>query len=303
MARFKLKWLWILIIVIIGCLVVAYFLYGAYVKSKWGQYLPATDIMVNGVEREYHLFVPTNPPDGPMSLVVVLIGGDAGSWMFPQQSRFEELAEKEGIVLAFPVGKRIPPNEGAWQLNTDAQSRQDIDYIEAVIDEISAKHPIDPARVYAIGYSLGSMFSYELACHMSSRFAAIASFAGTMPVSPNSCVQEDSVPIMHIHGLKDPIIAYGNTWDWKSWDTVGTMMDIPSLVQFWSDKYNCQNESRTESDDSLHIVHDECDQDVRVEHHRVNQAGHGWPESINGVSTHQVIWSFLSGFSKPGLQE
>jgi poly(3-hydroxybutyrate) depolymerase len=133
---------------------------------------------------------------------------------------------------------------------------------------------------------------------MSSRFAAIASFAGTMPVSPNSCEQEDKVPIMHIHGLEDPIIAYGNTWDWKSWDTVGTMRDIPSLVQFWSDQYNCQNESRTESADSLHIVHDTCDQDVRVEHHRVNEADHGWPESINGVSTHQVIWSFLSEFSK-----
>ena len=23
-----------------------------------------------------------------------------------------------------------------------------------------------------------------------------------------------------------------------------------------------------------------------------------WPDSLNGVSTHQVIWSFLSGFSK-----
>jgi hypothetical protein len=36
---------------------------------------------------------------------------------------------------------------------------------------------------------------------------------------------------------------------------------------------------------------------VRVEHYRVNETGHGWPESINGVPTYQVIWSFLSGFS------
>jgi polyhydroxybutyrate depolymerase len=203
------------------------------------------------------------------------------------------------MILAFPVGKLVPPNEGAWQLNTDAQSRQDIDFIEALIDDISAQHSVDPARVYAIGYSLGSMFTYELACHMSSRFAAVASFAGTMPVSPNSCAQERNVPIMHIHGLDDPIIAYGHTWDWKSWDSVGTMMDIPSLVQFWSNRYNCQNESQTESADSLHVVHDECDQNVRVEHYRVNETGHVWPQSINGVPTYQIIWSFLSGFSKP----
>jgi polyhydroxybutyrate depolymerase len=286
------------LIIIVGFLVLAYWLYGFYVKSKWGQYLPSTDIVVNGVEREYHLYVPTDPPDGPLSLMVVAIGGDAGSWMFPQQSHFEELAETDGIILAFPVGKLVPPNEGAWQLSTDAQSRQDIDFIEALIDDISAQHPVDPARVYAIGYSLGSMFTYELACHMSSRIAAIASFAGTMPVSPRSCVQEEYVPIMHIHGLDDPIIAYGNTWDWKSWDSVGTMMDIPSLVQFWSERYNCQNESQSEFADALHIVHDMCDQNVRVEHFRVNETGHGWPESINGVPTYQIIWSFLSGFSK-----
>jgi polyhydroxybutyrate depolymerase len=231
--------------------------------------------------------------------MVVAIGGDAGSWMFPQQSHFEELAETDGIILAFPVGKRLPSNEGAWQLNTDAQSRQDIDFIEALIDEISAQHSVDPARVYAIGYSLGSMFTYELACHMSDRFAAIASFAGTMPVSPKSCMQKEFVPILHIHGLDDPIIAYGNTWNWKSWDSVGTMMDIPSLVQFWSERYNCQNESQSESADSLHIVHDQCDQDVRVEHYRVNETGHGWPQEINGVPTYQIIWSFLSSFSKP----
>ena len=170
--------------------------------------------------------------------------------------------------------------------------------MEAMIDDISAQHSVDPARVYAIGYSLGSMFTYELACHMSSRFAAIASFAGTMPVSPKSCEPEKNVPIMHIHGLDDPVIAYGHTWDWKSWDSVGTMMDIPSLVQFWSDQYNCQNESRTESADSHHIVHSACEQNVRVEHYRVNETGHVWPDTLNGVPTYQVIWSFLSEFSK-----
>jgi len=276
-----------------------YAAYVGYVTYKWRQYLPSTEIAVNGVDREYHLFVPANPPEGPMSLLVLLIGGDASSWKFPQQSQFEELAEKEGIIIAFGVGKLVPPNEGAWQLNTDAQSMQDIDYVGAVIDDISGNHSVDQAEVYAVGYSLGSMFSYELACHMSERFAAIASFAGTMPVAPNSCEPERNVPIMHIHGFKDPIIAYGHTWDWKSWDSVGTMRDVPSLVQYWSDKYNCQNESGQESELATHFVFDDCDQDARIEHYRLADVTHSWPESINGVPTYQVIWSFLSSFTMP----
>lgn len=98
-----------------------------------------------------------------MSLMLAVHGGDSGGYVFPQQSLFEELAEKEGIILAFPTGKLVQPNEGVWQLNTEAQSRQDIDYVEALIDDISAGYPVDPTRVYAVGYSLGSMFTYELA--------------------------------------------------------------------------------------------------------------------------------------------
>ena len=183
----------------------------------------------------------------------------------------------------------------------DPESRQDIEYIEALIDYIAASHSIDAKRVYATGYSLGSMFNYELACQLSDRFAAIASHAGTMPVSPDSCDQDSNVAVMHLHGEDDYIIAYNNAWDWKEWDEVGTMMAIPSLVTFWANKYNCQNENEINSSASQHLIHDECDQNVRVEHHRMNNTGHEWPETIDGTSTHEVISGslFLSGFKKP----
>ena len=268
-------------------------------KGDWRQHLPITRIAVHGVDREYHLFVPASPPPDSMPLLVLLQGGDAGSWQFPQQNQWEELAEKEGIVIAIPIGKLLPPNEGAWQLNTDARSRQDVDYVEAMIDDVSSSHSIDASEVYAVGYSLGSMFSYELACQMSDRFAAIASFAGTMPVSPKDCDPKRNVPLMHIHGVADPIIAYGQTWDWKNWDSVGTMRDIPALVEFWRKRYGCQGEHRAESDGEVHLIYDSCEQDARVEHHRLEKVGHEWPDSLNGVSTHRVIWSFLSRFSMP----
>ena len=266
-------------------------------KAEWRQHLPITEITVNGVERHYHLFVPTRSHERPMSLVVMLMGGDAGSWKFPQQGKWEELAELEGIVIAFPVGKVMPPNESAWQLNTDARSRHDIDYIEAMIDDISSSHAVDAGRVFAVGYSLGSMFSYELACQMSEHFAAIASFAGTMPVSPKSCDPERNVPLMHIHGVEDPIISYKHAWDWKDWDSVGTMRDIPSLVQFWRDRYNCQEERRVVSENRVHFVYDSCELGARVEHYRLETVGHEWPETLRGVSTHEVIWSFFSDFT------
>ena len=150
------------LIIIGGIAVVCSGLYATwwgYVVYTYNQHLPTVEITVNGVEREYYVYVPTNLPAGPLSLVVVLQGGDAGSWRFPQQVRFEELAEKEGFIYAQPVGKLLPPNEGAWQLNTTSESMQDIDFVEALIDDLSAKHTVDPARILPVGYSLGPITS------------------------------------------------------------------------------------------------------------------------------------------------
>lgn len=257
------------------------------------------EIMVNGVRRQYRLSVPRADAGVALPVLMAFHGGSGRDYPFPQQREFEELVETEGVIAVYPLAELVPPNEGEWQLNTSEGSTQDIAFVEALIDDLSARYCVDSNRIYATGYSLGSMFTYELACHLNTRFAAIASLAGTMPVTPNSCALVENVSIMHIHGQDDPIISYDSEWEWKAWDSVGTMRDIPSLVRFWSEQYGCQNERETQSDSALHIVHDACDEGVRVEHYRLIGVGHEWPDAIRGVSTHEVIWNFVSEFAKP----
>ena len=225
-------------------------------------------------------------------------GGSGRDYPYPQQTKFQQLAESEGFLIVYALAELLPGNEGEWQLNTSDNSRQDISYIEAIIDQIDSRFSLDNNKIYATGYSLGAMFTYELACHLSDRFAALASHAGTMPVSPDSCDQESNVAIMHLHGSEDSTISYDSEWDWKEWDSVGTMMDIPALLEFWRTQYNCQNESQRDTSSSSNTVYFDCDEDVRVEHHHLTGAGHEWPGTIGGVPTTEVIWTFLSGFSK-----
>jgi poly(3-hydroxybutyrate) depolymerase len=253
---------------------------------------------VNGQSREYKLYIPSTQSETDQPLLIVVHGGGGRDYPFPQQNRFQQLAEQEGFVIAYALSELQPGNEGEWQLNTDNQSLHDINYIEAIMDDVAQRTSIDATRVYATGYSIGSMFVYELVCQLSSRLAAVASYAGTMPMNPKSCTPSDYIGVMHLHGSDDWLISYTNSWDWKEWDSVGTMLDIPSLVGYWKSKYNCQNETQQESSSSLHTIHDQCDQNARVEHHSVNGVEHEWPDEINNVSTHQVIWTFLSGFSK-----
>ena len=281
---------------VVGAVVLFYAAWWGYWILSFRQHLPVHEVVVDDVRREYHLFVPETEASGSMPLLVLLQGGDAGSWPFAQQDRWEALAESEGFLIGVPVGYKLPENEGAWQLNTGAANRQDIDFMQAMIDDIVDGHEIDRRRVYAVGYSLGSMFSYELACQMSARFAAIASHAGTMPIDPEACDPSRNVPLLHIHGARDPIIAYGNSWNWKAWDSVGAMRDVPSLIGFWADRFRCSNSESTVTGDVTHTVHSGCAQGARVEHYRLETLGHEWPESINGTSTHEVLWSFLTTY-------
>ena len=50
----------------------------ARVCCNWAgdpQHLPAETIDVNGLSRTYHIFVPANPPEGPMPLLIAAHGG------------------------------------------------------------------------------------------------------------------------------------------------------------------------------------------------------------------------------------
>ena len=295
----RLKRVGLLSIGIVVLATLGYQWYVSWVTREYGQHLPRIDITVGATDREYYVFAPNGAPDAPMPLVFLLNGGDAGHWRFPQQFAWQALAEELGIVLAVPVGKYAGDNEGAWQLNTSANAYQDIEYINYIIDDIAGRHIVDADRLYAVGYSLGSMFAYELACHLSHRFAAIASFAGTMPVRPTHCDPKRHVPLMHIHGVKDPIIAYASTWDWKNWPAVGTMHDVPALVEFWRLRYGCRTVKTAQSSSERHAVYAECEQNATVEHYRLLAGTHAWPATLNERPTYQTIWSFLSRYALP----
>ena len=285
----------IIIITLVGLLVIGWQLPGVYWKYEYGQKLPKAEVTVGEHERHYYLFLPENLTE-PAPLLLAFHGGGGGGYRYPQQLLFQELAATEGFIMAFPEAKHVKPNEGGWQLNTRTDRMQDINYVSAIIDGIGSQHRIDQRRIYAIGYSLGSMFIYELACHMTDRFAAVASYAGTMPINPDSCDQTNPIPIMHVHGKQDSIIAYDIEWDWKAWDSVGTMRDIPGLVSFWADRYNCKEVTDTTTANARHVVHSECDGNSRVEHYGLGGQDHEWPQSINERSMHRVLWSFLAEF-------
>ena len=263
-----------------------------------------TSILVNEEERIFRLSVPNSEAGTKLPIVIAFHGGGGSEEDFQQQNEFDQLGEEEKFIMAYAIAESDrTASEGEWYLNTAATSKDDNHFSEAIVDELSNSYCIDEERLYAIGYSLGSMFTYEIACQLNHRFAAVASFAGTMPVNPETCDLTGSMAVMHIHGKLDYIIDYDEDWDWKEGEHegVGTMSNIPGMIDFWAQNSNCQSENTHShlfgGDDVEHIVHTDCDGDVRIEHYGMEAQEHTWPNQVDGTYTYQLIWDFLSDFT------
>ena len=263
-----------------------------------------TSIEVNGVERFFRLSAPSSAAGTQLPIVIAFHGGGGAGEDFQQQTEFDQLGEQEKFIMAYAIAESDrTASEGEWFLNSAATSRDDNDFAEAIVDELSKAYCVDQDRLYAIGYSLGSMFTYEVACQLNHKFAAVASFAGTMPVSPATCDLSGSMAVMHIHGKLDYIIDYDDDWDWKDGEHegVGTMSNIPGMIDFWAQKSNCQTENTHShlfgGDDVEHIVHSDCSGDVRIEHYGLEAWEHTWPEQVDGTDTYMLIWDFLYDFT------
>lgn len=257
-------------------------------------------ITVNGVERNFRLSVPSSDAGTKLALIIAFHGGGGAEEDFQQQSEFDQLGEQEKFIMAYAIAEDGRTSaEGEWFLNTAATSRADNDYAEAIVDELAKEFCIDQDRLYGIGYSLGSMYTYEIACQLNHRFAAVASFAGTMPVDPETCELIGGMGIMHIHGKLDYIIDYDDDWDWKDGEHegVGTMSNVPGMIDAWSMRANCGS-SDTDADFFLeHITHSDCFGGARVEHYGIEFWEHTWPDEVDGTPTYQLMWDFLSDFT------
>jgi polyhydroxybutyrate depolymerase len=125
-----------------------------------------------------------------------------------------ELVDDLDFVLVRPDGT-MGPNDKRFWLGTPAccdfgnQAPDDVNYLRGLVEEVSATHPIDPARVFVFGHSNGGFMSYRLACEAAETFAAIASLAGGTFATEDECQGPIApVSVLQIHGTLDETIAY-----------------------------------------------------------------------------------------------
>jgi polyhydroxybutyrate depolymerase len=122
------------------------------------------------------------------------------------------LAKKSGVIYIAPDGMVNPIGKRFWNASKSCCNRfkqevDDVAYINSLIDEISAKQPVDPKRIYLIGHSNGAFMSFTFACK-TNKIAAIVAIAGAMDDAAD-CTPSTPLSLLNIHGTADKTIKVG----------------------------------------------------------------------------------------------
>ncbi len=81
----------------------------------------------------------------------------------------------------------------------------DVPTLNALLDEVTAKHKVDKDRVYLTGLSMGGFGSWALAGAYPEKFAAVVPICGGG--NPADAKKLKDLPIRVFHGAKDPLVS------------------------------------------------------------------------------------------------
>lgn len=246
-----------------------------------------------GITRTYSFYVPASyVPGSPVPMVIGLHGLSSSGSNFAQYRDFRPIADTANFIVVNPDGSTLLGIR-FWNYGSVMGSTvDDVGFIEALIDTISASYTINPQRIYCAGMSNGSFMSYYMACQ-SNRFAAIGGVTGSMSVDMyNSCNPQRPIPTIHIHGTDDSTNPYTGT---------STMKAIEDVSRFWVDQNNCNitpvitsvaDINTNDGSTAEHYLYSGGINGHTVELFKVTGGGHTWPGSPMPGSTEVTCMDF-----------
>lgn len=263
-------------------------------------------IQYDGLTREYNIYVPASY-DGTVGfpLLFNFHGGNDVIANWQTLSDMSTIADTANFILVYPQA-RPDPSDGSslnWLPKT-AGTFDDVPFISALIDKVTSDYQIDENRIYACGYSLGGEFSYELACKLNSRIAAIGAVARTMQANPNSyCSPVHPTGVLTILGTDDFISPYNGL----TFGGIEYYISAAATHSYWATHNNC-NTTATMSSVSSTVERyswsttSGCSY---VEELKVIGGGHDWPGIFGNmtIDASTEIWQFVSRYDIDGLIE
>lgn len=273
-----------------------------------------------GRERTYQVHLPRgHETRKPAPLVLALHGGGSQGRSMINLTRFNQLADQHGFVVAYPDGEFRRWNDGRQSGVADSRMVDDVGFLSALIDTLAREYGIDRGRVYATGISNGGFMSLRLACDLADKITAIAPVAATMGRDLSArCKPSQPVSVLLIAGTEDPLVPYeGGRVQVRGG---GAIVSADAAVERWVEINGCKAPPAIEdllntADDGTRTrrsTYPGCVQGSEVVFLRIEGGGHTWPggsqylpvarigRASRDFDASEEIWWFFSRQARPG---
>lgn len=163
---------------------------------------PDSDCMLG--DRSYRISMPDGHDGASPVGALIWSHGYRGSAAGAMRNRaLRRAAGNAGLALIAAQGIN-----GSWDLpygprTFDSTGAAEFAYFDAVIDDVTTHHNIDPNRIIATGFSAGGMMVWNLACSHPEKFAGFIPISGTFWLKPPENCAAPVSSIVHIHGTAD----------------------------------------------------------------------------------------------------
>ena len=263
-------------------------------------------LTIGGRTRTAIVHVPSGHGSKPAPLVLNLHGSESTASAQELFTGMDATADADGFVVAYPQAA-IPAGAGFdWNVPNEPligggtppkNAPNDVAFLVQLVAQLRARSCIDPARVYATGFSGGARMASQLGCDAAATFAAVAPVSGLRLPSP--CPAKRAVPVLSFHGTADPVDPYrgGGEAYWS--------YSVPVAAKRWAAHDGCAAKPVTSG---MLTRYTRCKGGSAVELYTLAGEGHEWPggpkmprritallgPQSDAVDANAVMWSFFA---------
>src|SRR5665213_2415747 len=211
-------------------------------KSQWGS------IEFDGLKRTYLYYIPSMAKElnRNLPLVIVLHGGTGKPEGVEKLTfyRFDELADRDGVIVVYPAGVGGSWNDGRTVNNRAAKENiDDVGFISVLIQQFVRYSDVDPRKVYVTGISNGAIFATRLAGELSNKIAAAAPVAGSIPLDISTSYKPKfPVSMLFINGDEDPLVPFKGGYVHFFFSKRGKIVPVNEAVRDWALLDGCKGD-------------------------------------------------------------
>jgi polyhydroxybutyrate depolymerase len=203
--------------------------------------LRSASVEVQGRQRTFVFYTPPRlRPNPPLLLALHGSMGNGKVMRAATNEAFDELADREGFLVAYPDGYGGHWNDcrAAGDYEAKRLGIDDVAFLRALTDWFRHEYDVDAREVFAAGVSNGASMTYRLALEAPDLVRGIAAISASLPTPDNQrCIPSGKpVAVMIVNGTDDPINPFegGRVSLFGIFIRRGTVQSTRATADYWA---------------------------------------------------------------------